>query len=79
MFQGFCPETMDFLWGLRLNNNRPWFMEHKQEYQKYLYEPMKLLAQDVFAQFQDVPSMDYKQSRIYKDARMHPATPYKES
>ena len=79
MFQGFSPETVDFLWGLRLNNNRDWFMAHKADYQKYLYEPMKMLSQDVFAVFQDVPNMDYKLSRIYKDARMHPAVPYKES
>lgn len=79
MFQGFSPETVDFLWGLRLNNNRDWFMAHKADYQKYLYEPMKLLAQDVFGAFRDVPNMDYKLSRIYKDARMHPAVPYKES
>lgn len=79
MFQGFSPETVDFLWGIRLNNNRDWFMAHKAEYQKYLYEPMKLLSQDVFAAFQDIPGMDHKLSRIYKDARMHPAVPYKES
>lgn len=79
MFQGFSPKTVDFLWGLRLNNNRDWFLAHKSEYQNYLYEPMKLLAQDVFGAFQDVPNMDYKLSRIYKDARMHPVVPYKES
>ena len=28
MFQGFTPETIDFLWGIRMNNNREWFLEH---------------------------------------------------
>lgn len=79
MFQGYCPETVDFLWGIRLNNEREWFLAHKQDYQRYLYDPTRLLAQQVFAEFQDVPNMDYKLSRIYKDARMHPARPYKES
>ena len=79
MFTGFSPETMDFLWGLRLNNNRPWFEEHKKDYQQYLYEPMKALSQEVFSHFQDVPNMAYKCSRIYKDARLHPVVPYKES
>ena len=79
MFQGFYPETVDFLWGIRLNNERGWFTAHKDEYQKYLYEPTKLLSQEVFREFQDVPNMDYKLSRIYKDARMHPTKPYKES
>ena len=27
-FQGFSPETIDFLWGIRMNNNRDWFLEH---------------------------------------------------
>ena len=44
MFQGFSPETIDFLWGIRFNNNRDWFTLHKQEYQATLYEPMKALA-----------------------------------
>ncbi len=79
MFEGFRPETMDFLWGIRLNNNRDWFMAHKAEYQQFLYEPMKALAQEVFSHFQDVPNMAHKLSRIYKDARLHPAVPYKES
>lgn len=79
MFQGFSPETMDFLWGIRLNNNRQWFQEHKQQYQQNLYEPMKELSQAVFEPFRDVPNMAFKLSRIYKDARLHPAVPYKES
>lgn len=79
MFTGFSPETVDFLWGVRLNNNRTWFEAHKQDYQRTLYEPMKALGAQIFAQFRDVPNMAYKVSRIYKDARMHPPTPYKES
>lgn len=79
MFCGFSPEAIDFLWGIRLNNNRDWFASHKKAYQKHLYEPMKELSQEVFSGFRDVPNMDYKLSRIYKDARMHPTVPYKES
>ena len=41
MFQGFSPETVDFLWGIRLNNNREWFLDHKKQYPETLYEPMK--------------------------------------
>ena len=78
MFEGFSPETIDFLWGIKLNNRRDWFLEHKQEYQKTLYEPLKALAQEVFEPFLDEPNMAYKVSRIYKDARMHPPVPYKE-
>ena len=28
-FTGFSPETIDFLWGIRMNNNREWFLAHK--------------------------------------------------
>ena len=39
MFTGFTPETVDFLWGIRLNNNRDWFLEHKKQYTDTLYAP----------------------------------------
>ena len=44
MFEGFTPETVDFLWGIRMNNNRDWFLEHKKQYTSTLYEPMKELG-----------------------------------
>lgn len=47
MFTGFSPEAIDFLWGIRFNNNREWFQNHKQQYQTALYEPMKALCQDL--------------------------------
>ena len=37
MFQGFSQETVDFMWGIRFNNERTWFMAHKDEYQKHFY------------------------------------------
>ena len=79
MFNGFSPETIDFLWGIRMNNNRDWFLPHKQQYVKTLYEPMKALGQDLFQSFVDKPGNLLKVSRIYRDARMHHPDPYKES
>jgi len=79
MFEGFSPETVDFLWGIRMNNNRDWFMAHKKDYQKYLYEPMKELGKYLYEPFMDETGMVMKVSRIYRDARMHPPEPYKES
>lgn len=79
MFTGFTPETMDFLWGIRMNNNRDWFTQHKSDYVRTLYEPMKELGQAVFQPFLERPGNLLKVSRIYRDARMHPPTPYKES
>ena len=79
MFTGFTPETMDFLWGIRMNNNRDWFTQHKGDYVRTLYEPMKELGQAVFQPFLERPGNLLKVSRIYRDARMHPPTPSKES
>ena len=33
MFQGFTQGTTDFLWGIRFNNERGWFLAHKEEFQ----------------------------------------------
>ena len=79
MFQGFSPETIDFLWGIRMNNNREWFMPNKKMYTQYLYEPMKALGSDLFQSFLDKPGNLLKVSRIYRDARLHHPEPYKES
>ena len=79
MFTGFTPETIDFLWGIRMNNNREWFTANKSSYTKFLYEPMKALGQELFAPFLERPGNLVKVSRIYRDARMHPPEPYKES
>ena len=79
MFEGFSPETVDFLWGIRLNNNREWFLQNKQKYVQYLYEPMKALAKDLFQPYIDRPGDLIKVSRIYRDARMHHSVPFKES
>ena len=79
MFEGFCPETVDFLWGIRMNNNREWFMQHKKDYVNHLYEPMKALGKDLFQPFLNTPGSVLKVSRIYRDARLHHPVPYKES
>jgi uncharacterized protein (TIGR02453 family) len=79
MFQGFTPETVDFLWGIRLNNQRDWFLAHKQQYVDTLYEPMKALGKELFLPFVDKSGHLLKVSRIYRDARMHHPLPYKES
>ena len=79
MFTGFTPETVDFLWGIRMNNNREWFLAHKQQYIDTLYEPMKALGKDLFRPFLAKPGNILKVSRIYRDARLHHPDPYKES
>ena len=79
MFEGFTPETIDFLWGIRMNNNKEWFTANKKTYVDYVYEPMKALGKELFQPFLEKPGNILKVSRIYRDARMHPPEPYKES
>ena len=79
MFEGFSARTVDFLWGIRFNNNKEWFTQNKQSYVQDLYEPMKALGKELFAPFLDKPGNVLKVSRIYRDARLHHPLPYKES
>lgn len=78
MFNGFSPEAADFLWGIRMNNNREWFTAHKDEYLLNVYNPMKEFAALIGEPFVSEPGMVCKTSRIYRDMRMSPDTPYKD-
>jgi len=72
MFTGFSQKTIDFMWNIRLNNNKQWWQAHKDEFKRDFQAPMKELGQEVYARV----TADYgergfihKLSRIYKDAR----------
>jgi uncharacterized protein (DUF2461 family) len=39
-FGGFPPETLRFLRQLKRNNNREWFLAHKDIYEKNVKSPM---------------------------------------
>ena len=47
MFQGYSQETVDFMWGIRFNNERGWFLVHKDDYQQHLLTPTRELAQQI--------------------------------
>ncbi len=82
MFQGFTEETVQFMWDIRFNNRRDWFMEHKQTYVKCFYEPLKELASEVQERFlQQNPGLELnvKVARIYRDVRVvRDGKPYKD-
>lgn len=83
MFTGFTDETVDFMWGIRFNNERSWFEAHKDIYVTQFYEPMRELGDEIYAFIQE-KRPDYglirKVTRIYRDARrLHGRGPYKES
>ncbi len=82
MFAGFSQETIDFMWGIRFNNERSWFMAHKEDYQVHFHQPMKELGAEVQAglleRFPD-SGLNLKISRIYRDARrLFGRGPYKD-
>ena len=81
-FQGYTQETVDFLWGIRFNNERSWFMEHKQDDQAHLLAPTRALAEQVYDAIHEMCPDDpflLKLSRIYRDARrLHGQGPYKD-
>ena len=81
-FQGYTQQTVDFMWGIRFNNERGWFLEHKDDYINTFLTPTRELGEQVYDAVQallpDEPLM-LKVSRIYRDARLHHPLPYKES
>ena len=82
MFQGFSPKANEFLWGIRLNNERGWFEAHKQEYLDLVAAPLRELGDEVTQAFGELfPKwgLNLHVSRIYRDARrLHGRGPYKD-
>ncbi|MFQ6083392.1 MAG: DUF2461 domain-containing protein [Candidatus Aminicenantia bacterium] len=84
-FNGFSPKTLDFLRNLKANNNKIWFEQHKQDYQKYLLEPLQNLVTDlgkfmlaIDPYFEIRPAVNKTISRIYHDTRFSKdKSPYK--
>lgn len=81
-FKGFSKETSDFLFELMFNNEREWFLTHKNNFEQYLNQPFKALAEEVTAKMNELyPNMQWQchVSRIYRDARrLFGRGPYKE-
>ena len=72
MFTGYTDQTVDVFWGIRFNNDRAWFAEHKQEFQDAVMTPTKALAGELYDWFQEnYPDLHLNVhiSRIYRDAR----------
>ena len=83
MFTGYTDQTVDIFWGIRFNNDRAWFAEHKQEFQDAVMAPTKALAAELYDWFQaDYPDLHLNLhiSRIYRDARrLFGRGPYKDN
>ena len=82
MFTGFSEETVDFMWGIRFNNERNWFRAHKEQYVNSFQTPMKELGGELWA-YLDKKRPDagliLRVTRIYRDARrLFGRGPYKD-
>ena len=71
-FDGFSPETQEILIGIRHNNNKEWFDAHKDDYNKFVHNPMTALADEIYekmrvldSSFDGLP----KVCRVYRDTR----------
>ena len=82
MFNGFSQATGDFIWGLSMNNDRTWFMAHKQEFEDALNGPFRALAFETLEKMQAAfPDQEFQVhiARIYRDARrLFGRGPYKD-
>lgn len=85
-FDGFPSKTFRFLKNLSANNDRQWFAENKEDYEKYFLQPSLAFISDMEVQLQRVaPLLEASAKkvggslmRIYKDTRFSKdKTPYK--
>ncbi len=79
MFTGFSQEALDFLNGIRFNNNKSWFEAHKKTYLEKVYHPMKALGEEIYKPFEKNSAMMYKVGRIYRDEYFPPYLRYRDT
>ena len=82
MFTGFTKETGAFFWELAFHNERPWFLEHKEQFERVVNTPFKALAHAVYDEMcRRFPDTEFTVhiARIYRDARrLFGRGPYKD-
>jgi uncharacterized protein (TIGR02453 family) len=75
-FNGFSLQTLKFLRALKANNNKPWFEDHRADYEKFVLNPLRDLVTDlgdfmldIDPVFEITPAINKTISRIYRDTR----------
>jgi uncharacterized protein (TIGR02453 family) len=84
-FEGFGPGALGFLGDLAENNDRAWFAENRERYERDLLGPQREFVDAIGAEFaridarvQAVPNVDRSIYRINRDIRFTPdKSPYK--
>ena len=81
-FEGFSPGLFRFLSGLAENNNKPWFDEHRREYEAEVLEPVKAFVAELGPiihmlneEIEIEPRVGRTISRISNDMRFHKNRP----
>ena len=74
MFQGFSQEALDFLTGIRLNNNQGYFDANREKYEQHVKAPLRALCEELTPVVQLIdPALDTRpgsvMSRIRRDTR----------
>jgi uncharacterized protein (TIGR02453 family) len=73
-FTGFPVEAFDFYDRLADNNDKPWWNEHKDEYNRFIKEPLVAMLEELSSEFGE-----FKVFRPYNDTRFSKdKTPIKE-
>lgn len=78
MFNGFSQDALDFLLGIRINNNKEWFEAHKKIYTEKVQAPLKDLCEEI-AEPYNGEGMMHKTCRIYRDAGFPPYLHYRDA
>lgn len=75
-FDGFRPQTLDFLVENRIQNSREWFEAHRAVYNDYVLTPLRELVTaltptllEIDPEFTVTPAVNKTISRIYRDTR----------
>lgn len=81
-FEGFSAELFRFLTGLAENNDKPWFDEHRREYEAEVLGPIKAFVAELGPilhmlneQIETEPRVGRTLSRIANDMRFHKNRP----
>ena len=75
-FNGFTEKTIKFLFEIGFNNNREWYLAHREEYKENVLKPFQNLVEilgkkmlRIDPEFEITPAVDKTISRIYRDIR----------
>ncbi len=85
-FKGFPKETLQFLAGVRANNNKQWFEAHRADYEAYFIQPAQEFVAALSPRLKKIdrkihaePRINGSILRIHRDVRFSPdKSPYKD-